>query len=80
MYVRRRAGTQWVHFMAECDAAPQFLANYELDVFIEVQMDDLHGTGPRPNQPLAENPFQNLDSVRSGHEIRTPQAWTSVAQ
>ena len=30
-----------------CDAAPQFLANYELDVFIEVHMGDLHGSGPR---------------------------------
>ena len=29
-----------------CDAAPQFFANYELDVFVEVHMDDLHGTGP----------------------------------
>ena len=30
-----------------CDAAPQFLAIYELDVFVKVHMDDLHGTGPR---------------------------------
>ena len=30
-----------------CDAAPQVCANYELDVFIEVHMGDLHGTGPR---------------------------------
>ena len=29
-------------------AAAQFSSNYELDVFIEVHMDDLHGTGPRP--------------------------------
>ena len=27
-----------------CDAAPQFFANYGLDVLIEVHMDDLHGT------------------------------------
>ena len=30
-----------------CDAAPQFFAKYELDVFIEVHMADLQGTGPR---------------------------------
>ena len=39
---RRRPGTRWVDFMEErleehsfymCDAAPQFFANYELDVF-----------------------------------------------
>ena len=30
-----------------CDAAPQFFANYELDVSIEVHMDELHGAGPR---------------------------------
>ena len=30
-----------------CDAAPQFFANYELDVSIEVHMDELHGIGPR---------------------------------
>ena len=73
-----------LHFMADCleeqsfdrcDAAPQFLTNYELDVFIEVHMDDLHGSGPRlaldlvQNQPLTDNPFQNLDSERSGHEV-----------
>ena len=30
-----------------CEAAPQFLANYELDVSVEVHMDDLHGIGPK---------------------------------
>ena len=57
LYGRRRAATRWVDFMAErqeeqsfdrCDAAPQFLAIYELDVFMEAHMDDLHGTGPKP--------------------------------
>ena len=52
----RRAGTRLVDFTAErfeeqrfdrCDAVPQFFANYELEVSIEVHMDDLHGTGPR---------------------------------
>ena len=38
------------------------------------------GAGPGPNQPLTENPFQNLDNARSGHEVRTPQAGASVAQ
>ena len=78
LYDRRRAGTRWVDFMTEhleeqrfdrCDAAPQFSANYELYVFIEVHMDDLHGNGPG----LIENPFQHLDSER-------PQASTSVVQ
>ena len=83
MYGWRPAGTRWVDFMAErfaeqsfdkCDASPQILANYELDVSIEVHMDELHGMtktcgGPGSNQPLTENPIQNLDSVRSGNEI-----------
>ena len=30
------------------DAAPQFLANCDLDVFIEVHMDGIHGTGRGP--------------------------------
>ena len=53
----------WVDVMAErleeqscdkCDAEPQFFANYELDVFIEVHMDDLHGTGPGPALDLVQ--------------------------
>ena len=36
-----------------CHAAPQFFANYELDVFVEVHMDDLHGTGPTPAKPTS---------------------------
>ena len=49
---RRHAGTRWVARLEEqsfdrCEAAPQFFANYELDVLIEVHMDDLHGTGPK---------------------------------
>ena len=53
---RRRPGTRWVNFMIErleeqsferCDAAaPQMFADYELDVFMEVHMDDPHGTRP----------------------------------
>ena len=47
-----RAGqTSWQRLEEQsfdrCDAAPQFFANYELDVFIQVHKDDLHGTGPR---------------------------------
>ena len=57
LYGQRRAGTRWVDLMAQrleeqsfdrCDASPQCFANYELDVFVEVHMDDLHGTGPIP--------------------------------
>ena len=63
LYRRRRAGTRWVDLMAEhleeqsfdrCDAAPQIFATFELDVFIEVHMDDLHGTGPRPALNLVQ--------------------------
>ena len=48
LYGRRRAGTRKADFMAErleeqsfdrCDAAPQFFANYKLDVFIALHMD-----------------------------------------
>ena len=42
------------HSFYMCDAAPQFFANYELDVFIEVHMDDLHGTRPRPALDLVQ--------------------------
>ena len=38
---REEQGFDW------CDAAPQFFANCELDVLIEVHMEDLQGTGPR---------------------------------
>ena len=57
LYGRRRAGTRWVDFMPEhlveqcfdrCEAAPQLFVNYALHVPIEVQMDDLHGIGPKP--------------------------------
>ena len=89
LYGRRRAGTPWVDFMAEChevqsfdrcEAAPQSFLNYALDVSVEVHMDDLHGTGPKPgagsgsNQPLTDDSFQGSDGVRHGHEVRTPQA------
>ena len=37
-----------------CDADPQPFANDELDVFIEVHMDDLHGIGPRPALDLVQ--------------------------
>ena len=69
----RRAGTRWVDFIAErleeqsvdrCDAAPQFFANYELDVFIEVHMDDLHGTGPRPALDLIQTNFSQKMLVK----------------
>ena len=44
-------------------AAPQFSANYELEVFIEVHMDDLIDTtetcaGLGPNQPFTEIRFK----------------------
>ena len=54
LYGRRRAGTRWVDWMAalliecnlvRCEVAPQFFMDYERDIFIEVHMDDLHGTG-----------------------------------
>ena len=57
LYGRRRTGTRWEDFMAErleeqssdrCDAAPQFFANYELDVFIEVLDRDLRWTWSKP--------------------------------
>ena len=60
---RRRAGTRWEDFMAErleeqsfdrCDTAPRFFTNHELEVFIEVHMDDLHGTGPRLSLVLVQ--------------------------
>ena len=69
----RRAGTRWVGFIAElleeqsvdrCDAAPQFFANCELDVFIEVHMDDLHGTGPRPALDLIQTNFSQKILVK----------------
>ena len=44
-----------------CDAARQFFANYELNVFTEEHMDDLHGTGPRPALDLVRtNLSQNI--------------------
>ena len=50
-----------------CDAAPQFFANYELDVFIQVHKDDLHGTGPR----LA------LEQIQANFSQRIPcNIWT----
>ena len=61
LYGRRHAETRWVDFMAErleeqgidrCEAAPQFFANFELDTFVEVHMDDLHGTRPKPVMDL----------------------------
>ena len=84
MYGRRRARTRWADFMAErleeqsfdrCDAAPQFFANYELDVFIEVHMDDLHGTGPRLALDLVQTNFsqkiRRVERVRVLHTDRT---------
>ena len=71
---RRRAGTRRVDFVAErfekqsfdrCDAAPQFLASKELDVFIEVHMDDVHGTGPRPTPSVAGSVKQKPDEMLS---------------
>ena len=88
LYCRRRAGTRWVNFIAEqieeqsfdrCDAAQQFFAKYEVDLYIEVRMDDLHGTGPRPTLDLVQTNLSQKNrfkiwSVRRAHEIRTPQA------
>ena len=76
LYGRRRAGTRWVGFMAErledqsfdrCDAAPRFFANYELDVFIEVHIKNLHHTKPRVALDLVQT---NLSQ-----KIR-PKIWT----
>ena len=70
LHGRRRAGTRWVDLMAEgfeeqtfdkCDAAQKIFANYELDVFVEVHMDGLHGTGPRLALDLVQtNPSQKI--------------------
>ena len=46
------------HNFDRCDAAPQF---FELIFFIEVHMDDLHGTGPRLELDLVQsNLSQNI--------------------
>ena len=65
----------------KCDAAPQFVANCELGILIEVHMDELHGTGPRPALNLVKTYLSHKIRFkiwtvyeRSGHEIRTPQA------
>ena len=63
-----------------CEAAPQFFVNYALDISVEVHMDDLHGTGPKPALDLVrvnfshDDSFQGSDGVRHRHEVRTPQA------
>ena len=31
--------------LVRCEVAPQFFMDYERDIFVEVHMDDLHGTG-----------------------------------
>ncbi len=55
LYGRRRAGQQWVNFMADfleeagcirCEPSPHFLYHEERRVAIEVHMDDMHGAGP----------------------------------
>ena len=77
----RRAGTRWVHFMAECleeqsfdscEASPQSFVNYALDVSVEVRMDDLHGTGPKPVLDLVRiNLSQtNRFKVRTAYDMR----------
>ena len=50
-----------------CDAVPQSFAHYELDVFLEVHMDDLHGTGPR----IALEVVQNKSSQKIRFKIWT---------
>ena len=81
LYGRRRSGTRWVDFVVErceeqsfdrCDVAPQILANYEVDVFIEVHINDLHGTGPRPALELVQTNF----SQRIRFKIWTVYEWT----
>ena len=72
LYVRRRAGARWVDFLAERQeeqsfAAPQFFANYELDVFSEVHTDDHHGTGL--------GPALDLDQASLSQRIRI-KIWT----
>ena len=77
---QRRAGTRREDFMAgrldeqsfdRCDAAPQFFANYDLDVVIEVHMGELHGTGPRPALDLVQtNLSQKIRfKVRTMYEV-----------
>ena len=84
VYGRRRAGTRWVDFVAErfagksfdrSDAAPQFFATYELDVFIDVHMDDLRSALDLVQTNFSQKiRFKFWNNVQSGHEIRTPQA------
>ena len=62
-----------------CEAAPQFFVNYALDVSIEVHIDDLHDTGPKPALDLVRTNLSQtirfkVDGVRDGHEVRGPQA------
>ena len=56
LHERRRAGTRWADFITErldeqnfdsCDVAPQWFGKYQLDDYLEVHMDDLHGTRPK---------------------------------
>ena len=55
IYGRRRAGQAWVnHFAAileslglrRCAIAPQFFSDSSRGIYVEVHMDDLHGTAP----------------------------------
>ncbi len=54
LYSRRRAGTRWVDVMASrldiarvarCDIAPQYFADCDRDIFSEVHVRDLCGSG-----------------------------------
>ena len=86
LYGQRRAGTRWVDFMTarleeqsfdRCDAAPQCFANCELDVFIEVRMDDVHGTRLRTALDLVQtNVSQKIRfKIWTVHEVgMNPQA------
>ena len=82
LYGRRRGGTRWVDFMAErleeqsfdrCEAALLFFVNYSLDVSVEVHMDDLHGTGPKPALDLVRTNFSQTIrfKVWTVYEIET---------
>ena len=69
LYGRRRAGTSWVDFMAallldckllRCEVAPQLFMEYHRGIFLEVHMDDLHGTG---TERALANLKEELDKV-----------------
>ena len=58
------------HSFDRCDAAPQFFANYELDVFIDFHMDDLRGTGRRLAMDLVQTNLSRKVRFKTGQCTR----------